>query len=157
MTNAGIVGLGWWGRTLVEAVSVGQSDEINFVAGAARTHTDDLKAFAKTQKFELYDSYDKLLKHPKLDAVVLATPHSLHVEQTVAAAKTGKHVFCEKPFALTKADAEKAVAAVKKAGVTLGLGYNRRWHPEMTKLRKQIKAGEQIGRASCRERVYVLV
>ena len=84
MINAGIVGLGWWGRTLVEAVSNGQSDEINFVAGAARTHTDDLKAFAKQQKFELYDSYEKLLNDPKVDAVVLATPHSLHVEQVVA-------------------------------------------------------------------------
>ena len=103
MINAGIVGLGWWGRTLVEAVSNGQSDEINFVAGAARTHTDDLKAFAKQQKFELYDSYEKLLKDPKVDAVVLATPHSLHVEQVVQAAESKKHVFCEKPFALTRA------------------------------------------------------
>jgi predicted dehydrogenase len=140
--NAGIVGLGWWGRTLVEAVSGGQSEEINFVAGAARTHTDDLKAFAKEHQFELYDSYEKLLQHPKLDAVVLATPHSLHVEQVVAAAKAGKHVFCEKPFALTGAEAEEGVEAVKKAGVTLGLGYNRRWHPEMTKLREQIDSGE---------------
>ena len=142
MINAGIVGLGWWGRTLVEAVSGGQSGEINFVAGAARTHTDDLKAFAKQQKFELYDSYEKLLKHPKLDAVVLATPHSLHVEQVIQAAEHKKHVFCEKPFALTRAGAERAVNAVKRAGVTLGLGYNRRWHPEMTKLRKQIDSGE---------------
>ena len=70
MINAGIVGLGWWGRTLVEAVSGGQSGEINFVAGAARTHTEDLKAFAKQQKFELYDSYERLLKHPKLNATI---------------------------------------------------------------------------------------
>ncbi len=106
MINAGIVGLGWWGRTLVEAVSNGQSDEINFVAGAARTHTDDLKAFAKQQKFELYGSYEKLLKHPKVDAVVLATPHSLHVEQVGRRRREHKkHVFCEKPFALTRAGA----------------------------------------------------
>jgi predicted dehydrogenase len=140
--KAGIVGLGWWGKTLVEAVSGGQSQDITFVAGAARTHTDELKAFAREQKYELYDSYEKMLGHPGLDAVVLATPHSLHVEQTVAAAKRGKHVFCEKPFALTKAEAEEAVDAVRKAGVTLGLGYNRRWHPEMTKLRKMIDSGE---------------
>ncbi len=142
MIKAGIVGLGWWGKTLVEAVNLGQSGEIEFIAGSARTHTDELKAFAAAQKFELYDSYEKLLAHPGLDAVVLATPHSLHVEQTIAAAQAGKHVFCEKPFALTKADAKKAVAAVKKAKVTLGLGYNRRWHPEMTKLRNQIDSGE---------------
>src|SRR4029450_2986524 len=54
----------------------------------------------------------------------------------------GKHVFCEKPFALTKADADAAVAATTKAGVTLGLGYNRRFHPEMTALRHKITAGE---------------
>jgi predicted dehydrogenase len=59
----------------------------------------------------------------------------------VAAAQAGKHVFCEKPFALTKADAEAAVAATERAGVTLGLGYNRRFHPEMTKLRQQIQSG----------------
>jgi predicted dehydrogenase len=136
------VGLGWWGRTLVEAVSGGQSDELNFVAGAARTHPDDLKAFAKQHQFELYDSYEKVLQDPKVQAVVLATPHSLHVEQVIAAAKAGKHVFCEKPFALTREGAQQAVDAVKKAKVTLGLGYNRRWHPEMTKLRKMIDSGE---------------
>jgi predicted dehydrogenase len=134
--------MGWWGKTLVEAVTGGQSNDLQFVAGAARTHTGELTAFAKEHKLQLYKSFDELLKHPKLDAVVLATPHSLHVEQTIAAAKAGKHVFCEKPFALTGADAQRAVDAVRKAGVTLGLGYNRRWHPEMTKLRKQIDAGE---------------
>ena len=76
MINAGIVGMGWWGKTLVEAVSGGQSDEIRFVAGAARTHTDDLKSFAAEHTLELYDSYDQLLRHPQLDAVVpvLACP-----------------------------------------------------------------------------------
>ncbi|HVY66014.1 MAG TPA: Gfo/Idh/MocA family oxidoreductase [Gammaproteobacteria bacterium] len=141
MINAGIVGLGWWGRTLVEGV-FGSSKEIKFVAGSARTHTDDLKAFAKQHEFKLYSNYEDMLKHPGLDAVVLATPHSLHVPQTVAAAKAGKHVFCEKPFALHGAEAREAVNAVEKAGVTLGLGYNRRWHPEMTKLRNMIDSGE---------------
>src|SRR6185503_15131517 len=69
-------------------------------------------------------------------------PHSMHSEQVIAAAKAGKHVFCEKPFALTKSDAEQAVDPTRKAGVTLGLGYNRRFHPEMTKLRERIRSGE---------------
>ena len=50
-------------------------------------------------------------------------------------------MFCEKPFALHKTEV-KAVAATQKAGVTLGLGYNRRFHPEMTKLRDQIRNGD---------------
>jgi predicted dehydrogenase len=73
---------------------------------------------------------------------VLATPPSPHTAQVVAAAEAGKHVFCEKPFALTRADAQASVDAVRRAGVTLGLGYNRRFHPEMTKLREQIHTGE---------------
>jgi predicted dehydrogenase len=59
----------------------------------------------------------------------------------IAAAQAGKHVFCEKPFALTRGDAEAAVAAAHKAGVALGVGYNRRFHPEMTKLRERIRSG----------------
>jgi predicted dehydrogenase len=141
MIRAAIVGMGWWGRTLVEAVQT-DSDQIRFVAGATRTVSPEVKAFAEAQKLSLVDSYEKLLADKTVDAVVLATPHSLHSAQTIAAAKVGKHVFCEKPFALHKADAEAAVAATQKAGVTLGLGYNRRFHPEMTKLRNQIQSGE---------------
>src|SRR6266550_1632795 len=141
MIRAAIVGMGWGGKTLVESVQ-GDSKDIQFVAGVARTQTDELKQFAAAQKLTLYDSYEKALADPQVQAVVLATPHSLHTEQVIAAARAGKHVFCEKPFALTKADADAAVNATKKARVTLGLGYNRRFHPEMTKLRNQIRSGE---------------
>ena len=140
MIRAAIVGMGWWGRTLVEAVA--DSEQIRFVAGATRTVSPEVQAFADAQKLTLVDAYEALLADPTVDAVVLATPHSLHAAQTIAAARAGKHVFCEKPFALTKADAEAAVAATEQAGVTLGLGYNRRFHPEMTKLRQQIQSGD---------------
>ena len=141
MINAAMVGLGWWGRTMVESVQ-GTSDVIRFVAGATRTKSPEVTAFAEAQKLRLADSFEALLTDPTMDAIVLATPHSLHSAQVVAAAQAGKHVFCEKPFALHKADADAAVAATKKAGVTLGLGYNRRFHPEMTALRQQIESGD---------------
>jgi predicted dehydrogenase len=141
MLNAAIVGLGWWGKTLVEAVQQ-DSEEIRFVAGTTRTKTPEIQAFADAQKFALADNYEALLADPKVDAVILATPHSMHAQQVVAAAAAGKHIFCEKPFALTKESAEQAVNAAKSAGVTLGLGYNRRFHPEMTKLRARIRSGE---------------
>ena len=141
MINAAIVGLGWWGKTLVESVQ-GSSDQIHFVAGTTRTRTPEVQAFADAQKFAMAESYEELLANPKVNAVVLSTPHSMHSAQVIAAAAAGKHVFCEKPFALTKESAEAAVAATKKAGVTLALGYNRRFHPEMTKLRNRIRSGE---------------
>src|ERR1700730_4904189 len=140
MINAAIVGLGWWGKTLVEAVQ-GTSGDIRFVGGATRTVTPETQAFADAQKFRLAADYEALLADPAVQAVVLATPHSLHAREVAAAAAAGQHIFCEKPFALSKADAEASVAATTKAGVTLGLGYNRRFHPEMTKLRARIRSG----------------
>jgi len=125
----------------VESVQ-SDSDIIRFVAGATRTKSAETTAFAEQQKLRLADSFEALLTDKEVEAIVLATPHSLHSPQVVAAAKAGKHVFCEKPFALTKSDAEIAVDAVQKAGVTLGLGYNRRFHPEMTNLRQRIDSGE---------------
>jgi len=114
MIRAAIAGLGWWGKTLVEAVQ-GQSKEISFVAGATRTVTPEVQTFAKAQGFDLRASYDELLKDPAIDAVVLTTPNSMHLAQIVAASGAGKHVFCEKPFVMTKADADTAVAAMRKA------------------------------------------
>jgi predicted dehydrogenase len=140
MIKAAVVGLGWWGKTLVESGE--HSDVIRFVAGATRTVSPETETFAKEKELQLATSYEALLADPAIDAVVLATPHSMHADQVVAAAAAGKHVFCEKPFTLTKREAEAAVAAVQKAGVTLGLGYNRRFHPEMAKLRERIRSGE---------------
>ena len=141
MIKAGIAGLGWWGKTLVEAVS-GVSDDIQFVGATTRSLSDDAREFSKEHGLELYSSYEDMLKEPDIDAVVLVTPNSLHAAQTIAAAEHGKHVFCEKPFALTGADAQAAVAATDAAGVTVAVGYNRRVHPEMNKLRDMINAGE---------------
>lgn len=139
MINAAIVGLGWWGKTLVESAE--GSEAIRFSAAATRSGSDDAREFAAAHDLALAPDYESLLAEADVDAVVLATPHSKHAEQVIAAAAAGKHVFCEKPFALTRAEAEAMVAATTAAGVTLGLGYNRRFHPEMTKLRERIRSG----------------
>src|SRR4029450_3196910 len=137
LIRAAIVGMGWWGRTIVESVQT-DSNVIRFVAGGTRTVSPEVTAFAEAQKVTLAKDFSALLADKNIDAVVLATPHSQHTEQVIAAAQAGKHVFCEKPFALIRGDADAAVAAPKTAGVTLGLGYNRRFHPEMTALRDKI-------------------
>jgi predicted dehydrogenase len=140
MVRAAIVGLGWWGKTIVESAAANEA--IRFVAGTSRTLSNDAQGFAAEHHLRLAESFEAVLRDPEVDAVVLATPHSLHTRQVVAAAEAGKHVFCEKPFALTRRDAETSVEATRKAGVTLGLGYNRRFHPEMAKLRERIRSGE---------------
>lgn len=141
MLTAAVIGLGWWGKTLVESVQ-GSSDEIVFAAAVTRTASDDARAFADQHRMRTLDSLDAVLADERIDAVVLATPHSTHAGQVGAAAAAGKHVFCEKPFALTRDEAQAAVDAVRRAGVTLGLGYNRRFHPEMTSLRERVRSGD---------------
>lgn len=141
MINTAIIGLGWWGKTLVEAVADG-SEDIRFVAATTRSLSDDARAFAAEHELELFASYEDIIADNDIDAVVLVTPNSTHVPQTIAAAEHGKHVFCEKPFGLTGQEARNAVTAAERAGVTLGLGYNRRFHPEIIKLRDRINSGE---------------
>lgn len=138
MIKAAIVGLGWWGKALVESVE--GSEDIQITAGATRTQSDEVREFAALHGFDLRPDHGTLLADPELDAVILSTPHSMHVDQIIAAARAGKHIFCEKPLALTRAEAERAVAAVEKAGVTLALGFNRRFHPEMTGLHQRLAA-----------------
>ncbi|HJY16550.1 MAG TPA: Gfo/Idh/MocA family oxidoreductase, partial [Xanthobacteraceae bacterium] len=72
MIKAGIVGLGWWGKTLVESGE--NSDAIKFVAGTTRTMTPEVEAFAKKYGFRLLPDYGDVLADPNIDAVVLATP-----------------------------------------------------------------------------------
>ena len=71
MIRAALVGMGWWGRTLVEAVQT-DSDQIRFVAGVTRTVSPEVKTFAEAQTLRLVDSYEALLTDQTVDAVVLA-------------------------------------------------------------------------------------
>ena len=139
MLNAAIVGLGRWGQTLVESVQ-GKSDTIKFTAGIARTPAK-VRDFTTKHGLTLDSDYAAMLKDASIDAVVLATPHQQHADQIVAAAAAGKHIFVEKPFTLTKASAEAAVAAAEKAGLVLALGHNRRFLPSIRELKSRIENG----------------
>ena len=139
MINAAIVGLGRWGRNLVESVQ-GKSDRLRFTHAVVR-RPDAASDFTTRQGLQVSTDYDRLLTDAAVQAVVLATPHSLHAGQIVAAAGAGKPVFCEKPLALNVADAERAIAACRRAGVPLGLGYNKRFWPSMRELKKIVHGG----------------
>src|SRR5207249_1550758 len=89
---------------------------------------------------DLVGELDAVLRDPSIGAVVLATPHSLHCEQIIAAARAGKAVFCEKPLTLTKADAERAINACREAGVVLGIGTDKRFFPAVGELLRLAKS-----------------
>jgi predicted dehydrogenase len=140
MLDAAIIGMGRWGRVLVESVQ-GKSGAIRFVAGATGT-PEKAAAWAAEKGIALHASYEAVLADPAVKAVVLASPHSMHAAQVIAAAAAGKHVFVEKPFTLTRAEAEQTVAAVRKAGIVMALGHNRRFLPATAKLKAMIASGE---------------
>jgi predicted dehydrogenase len=139
MIRAAIIGLGTWGQNLVRSVQ-GSSPHIQFTAAATRT-PDKARDFAQTHGLRLLPDYQAVLGDPEIDAVVLATPHSLHTDQIVAAARAGKHVFSEKPLGLDAASAQRAAQACADHGVTLGVGYNWRYQPALQAIRRLIDDG----------------
>jgi len=139
MLRAAVVGLGRWGQRLVSSVE-GEGERIRFVAGCVRTPAK-VEAFAARHGLALGRDYAAVLADKAIDAVVLATPHTQHHDQVLAAAAAGKHVFCEKPFTLSKASAEAAIAACAEAGVTLAVGHNRRFLPAHGELCRLVRSG----------------
>ncbi|HEV2008187.1 MAG TPA: Gfo/Idh/MocA family oxidoreductase [Burkholderiales bacterium] len=140
MINAAIVGLGRWGKNLVDSVQ-GKSEQLQFTHALVR-RPDAARDFAARHALELATDFDRILTDERVQAVVLTTPHSQHTEQIIAAAGAGKPVFCEKPLALRTADAERAIEACKRAGVALGLGHNKRFWPSMRELQRIVESGE---------------
>jgi predicted dehydrogenase len=92
-----------------------------------------------------HDSYEALLADPDVDAVYIPLPNHLHLEWTIAAARAGKHVLCEKPLALTAADAERMVDACEAGGVRLMEAFMYRLHPSWVAVRELVASG-RIGR-----------
>jgi predicted dehydrogenase len=137
--RAAIIGLGRWGRSLVNAVQ-GKGGNIQFVAAYTRTRAS-AEDFCRETKIPLVNGYTEILSNPDIDAVVLATPHSRHAEQVTQAAAAGKHIHVQKPLTLDLASAKTAVAAANKAGIILAVGFNRRFHPSMVELRQRLADG----------------
>jgi predicted dehydrogenase len=143
MIRAAIVGLGRWGRSLVASVS-GKSEEIGFVVACTRTRRA-AEDFCREHKLSLIDSYEEVIRRSDVDAVMLATPHSLHEGQVLAAVAAGKHVFVEKPLTLDLKSARRVAEAANTAGRVLAVGLNRRFHPSFVELRDRVKDG-RLGR-----------
>jgi len=139
MLKMAIYGMGRWGNRLVESVQASEKVRITKVISRDPARH---KAFSQRTGIKVVSSYGRVLKDPEIDAVLLATPHSTHMKQIVQAAKAGKHVFCEKPLTLTRKTAEKAIEAVRAAGITLGIGFNRRYAPSFVEMARRIRAGD---------------
>jgi len=145
MSKLGIGFIGCGGIHNAHAPHVAANERAAIVAAmdlneaAAKAHCEKYgTAFSTTSRSEL-------LARPDVDAVIICTPTGTHKEAVLEAAAAGKHIFCEKPMAMTVADCEEMIAAVEKAGVILQLGFVRHFCNEWLKLRELIQSGA-IGR-----------
>ncbi len=136
--RAAAIGIGWWSGVLADAVPRGTN--LRLVTCTTRS-PEKRAAFADKYRCRQAKDYDAVLKDPEVEAVLLTTPHTLHGEQVIAAAQAGKHVFVEKPFALTVTEGRSATEACRQAGVVLAVGHGRRRQPANRMLRMLIADG----------------
>ena len=138
MLKAAMIGLGWWGQTLTRVLQ--GSSVITPVLGI----DPDEKARSAAQSLGLRTStrFEDALEAADVQAIILCTPHKQHAAQIIAAAAAGKHVFCEKPLCTDPDEAEGAFEAIQKAGVTLGIGHERRFEPAIIEMRERAQRGE---------------
>lgn len=132
------IGLGRWGDTLA---SKGRSAGLDLVSCFARTK-ESREAFAETHGCRPAGSVDEIFSDPDVEAVLIATPHSTHADFVVAASAAGKHVFVDKPFTLTVAEAKRAIDAAESAGITLQVGHNRRRQTANRRLKAMVDGGD---------------
>ena len=134
MLRTAFVGTGWWGSELAKGAS-SIPDRLR-IAGFYSLDAEACRRLSTQHGGVAFPSVDAILKSSDVDAVVLATPHSQHASQAIAAAQAGKHVFVEKPLALDVASAREAAKACDAARRVLAVGHNRRFMPGARKLRE---------------------
>ncbi|MGA9746848.1 MAG: Gfo/Idh/MocA family oxidoreductase [Nocardioides sp.] len=138
MIKAAVVGLGWWGQKIVADLQESTDLEVVLAVDVDESARERITAYGVRTVATL----DEALADDAVEAVVLCTPHRLHAEQILAAAAAGRHVFCEKPLTTSGQEARAVIAAVREAGVQLGIGHERRFEPAVQQLREMCRSGE---------------
>ncbi|HEX7050671.1 MAG TPA: Gfo/Idh/MocA family oxidoreductase [Longimicrobiales bacterium] len=137
-TRTAVVGCGYWGKNLVRNFAA--LSDLRVCCDAAEPVRTRIAA--EYPGVRVTDAYDEVLADAEVEAVVLATPAPMHAEMAVAALEAGKHVFVEKPLALSVADAERVARAAEAAGRILMVGHLLEYHPAVEYLKDVIDRGE---------------
>jgi predicted dehydrogenase len=128
-TRWGLIGAGWIAtKTIAPAMHASTEAVVQAVASRDSQRAQALNPIS------VYESYEALINDPLVDAVYISLPNHLHCEWTIKALKAGKHVLCEKPFAMNLAEVELMVEAAKQSDRLLVEAVWSRWHPRMVRL-----------------------
>jgi D-xylose 1-dehydrogenase (NADP+, D-xylono-1,5-lactone-forming) len=132
----GLLGAGWIAtKAIVPAMNAAADTIVQSVASR------DLSRAQALNPITIHLSYEELINDPLVDAVYISLPNHLHFQWTVAALKAGKHVLCEKPFAMNTAEVEMMIKAARESDRLLMEAVWPRWHPRMIRMIDYIKAG----------------
>ena len=135
----GVLGAGIIAKSFMEAAPQVPDLEVGVICDVAE---DAARAMAKPLGIAWVTNYQEVLADEAIEAVYVALPHHLHEEVTIAAAEAGKHILLEKPMANSLEEADRMLAAQKRAGVKLMLGFTHRFHSELETAKRLIDAGE---------------
>ncbi|MFN8354930.1 MAG: Gfo/Idh/MocA family oxidoreductase [Spirosomataceae bacterium] len=138
------VGLGSYARRVADAMQTcTMAKVVGGVTGTPSKVNDWTKQYgAPKENFYTYQNFDDIKNNPTIDAVYVTLPNAMHHEYVIRAAKAGKHVITEKPMSATVKEAEEMIAACKKAGVKLYVGYRMHFEPHTRELIRMREAGE---------------
>ena len=136
-TRWGLIGAGW---IATKAIAPAMHAQPNAIVQAVAS--GDPKRAQLLNPITIHNSYEALINDPLVDAVYISLPNHLHCEWSVKALKAGKHVLCEKPFALNLSEVESMVQAARENNRLLVEAVSCMWHPRMIRLIDYVKAGK---------------
>ena len=130
-------------KALIPPLRLSPRNKLVAVASRSQEKAD---AYAREKKIKrAYGSYEALLADPEIDVIYNPLPNHLHAEWSIRAVEAGKHVFCEKPLALTLADVDAMAAASNRTGKLISEAFAYRAHPHMLKIKEIVDSG-QLGK-----------
>jgi len=136
--NIGVIGGGYWGKNLIRVFN-----EIGVLKGICDLNRDVIQFYKNSHPdISITDNPEELIKKKGIDAVVIATPASTHYPISKIALMENKHIFCEKPLALTEKEGEEIVNMAEKKNLILMIGHILHYHPAIKKLKKIVLDGE---------------
>ena len=140
MLRVAAIGLGWWANELAQ--SIHQRSNKIMIVGCYSRSAKRREMFATRYDAKPHNSYQSILNDENIEAVLLCTPHSQHAKQVEEAARSGKHVFVEKPFTLCAESGERAANVCKRADRIIAVGHNRRFSAAVQEVKRMLEAGE---------------
>ncbi len=138
MFKLAIAGLGWWGKVIINRLSTSKNIKIVFLIDP-KPDSEAVK-LAANKKITIFDNFQETLLSHKVDGIVLCTPNTLHMNQTIFCAKIGIHVYCEKPLSLLPGEVKKMISICNENKVLLGVGHERRFENGWQKLKELVSS-----------------